>query len=133
MCQQSKDPSLRSRYLEMLFVLSNQAETALDTWQTVQVTVPAKDCTPTHDSCRRYRSHSGSVHMQIAGPFAQACQKSEETTKSADDWPKCSRVAPWWGGRRPSYSHCRVAAFSNRILMAICMLNFIWKFKWFHE
>lgn len=55
---------------------------------------------------------------QCAGPFAQACQKSKGTKKSADDWPKCSRVAAWWGGRRPPYSRCLLLPNSNGNLYA---------------
>lgn len=55
---------------------------------------------------------------QSVGAFAQACQKSKGTKKSADDWPKCSRVAAWWGGRRPPYSRCLLLPNSNGNLYA---------------
>lgn len=99
MCHQNEGPSFTFRYLVVLFVLSSRSEASLHTWQVVQVAQPAKVGSSTHDSCRRYRSHSGCVHMQIANrtKCRAICTGLPEIrrkgTKSADDWPKC-RVAP---------------------------------------
>lgn len=67
--------------------------------------------------------------MQIAGP---EIRKKPQNRQAID--PNAAGLHPGEeGGGHPTPIAESVAAFSNRILMAICMLNFVWKFKWFDE
>lgn len=88
------------------------------TWQLQTVQVALRMCA--YANCKSHKVQ-GHLHKLARNP------KEPKNRQTID--PNAAGLQP---GEEVG-GHPTPVAFSYRILMAICMLNFIWKFKWYDE